>query len=142
MPVEVKKLAARNKVTIKIYTVIYELLDDLKAILTKMLPPETIETDIGRLQVKGVFRTTKNAIICGGEVTKGKVMPNTFARIERGKTVLGEVEIEKVQREQNEVKEVVEGQMCGLSLATKNKIMLEVDDRLNVFTREERARTL
>jgi translation initiation factor IF-2 len=142
VPVEIKKLAARNKVTIKIYTVIYELLDDIKAILTKMLPPETIETDVGRLQVKGVFRTTKNAIICGGEVTKGKVLPKTFARIERGKTVLGEVEIEKVQREQSEVKEVVEGQMCGLSLATKTKIMLEVDDRLNVFTREERARTL
>lgn len=142
VPVEIKKLAIREKVSIRNYTVIYELLDEIKKLLSQMLPSEIIETEIAAIKIKGIFRTTKSNIICGGEVTKGKAVAGSFARILRKKDVIGAVKISKIQREQSQVKDVVEGQMCGLELEINTKIGLEIDDNLVVFTREEKERIL
>ena len=138
----VRKLAERDKVSIRDFQVIYELLDDAKEVLTALLTPEIKETELGKLIIRGVFRTTKDEIICGGEVTKGKVEPGCKARVIRGKEQLGEVVVEKVQRQQQEAKEVFEGEMCGLSLKLTKKIVLEEGDRLEFYKREEVQRTL
>lgn len=142
VPSNVRKLAERNNVSIREFRVIYELLDDAKSVLSALLEPEIVETEIGKLIIKGVFRTTKDEIICGGEVTKGKVEPSVLARVLRGKEVIGEVEVVKVQRQQQEAKEVFEGEMCGLSLKTTSKLMIEEGDRLEFYKREEIQRTL
>jgi len=142
IPVAIKRLALREQVSIKLYTVIYELIDEVKALLSKMLPPEIVETDIGRLKIKGIFRTTKNEIICGGLVTKGKVQPNALVRISRDKTELAEVTVSSVKREESEAKEVFEGELCGLQLKTTKKIILKEGDVLDLFTREEIQRKL
>ncbi|MNL76583.1 translation initiation factor IF-2 [compost metagenome] len=63
-------------------------------------------------------------------------------RVKRGKEQLGEVEITKVQRQQQEAKEVFEGEMCGISLKTNKKLLLEEGDKLEFFTRELVKRTL
>src|SRR5690606_32579578 len=112
----VKRLAIRDKVSVRMFKVIYELLDDVKKAMEELLSPEVVETDLGQLTIKGVFRTTKDEIICGGEVTKGKVMPNVLARVKRGDEQVDEVEVKQVQRQQQEVKEVFECEMCGLNL--------------------------
>ena len=138
----VRKLAERDKVSIRDFQVIYELLDDAKAVLTALLTPEIKETELGKLIIRGVFRTTKDEIICGGEVTKGKVEPGVRARVIRDKEQLGEVEVTKVQRQQAEAKEVFEGEMCGLSLKLTKKIVLEEGDRLEFYKKEEIQRTL
>lgn len=138
----VKRLAMQENVSIRIFKIIYELIDDAREVLTKLLTPEIVETDLGRLIVRGIFRTTKEEIICGGEMTKGKVQPGALARVMRGDEVLGEVEVKTVQRQQQEAKEVFEGEMCGLQLRTKGKILLEEGDKLEFFSRELRQRTL
>jgi len=141
-PTNIKRLASRDKISIRLYKVIYELIDDTKEELTKLLVPEVVETDLGRLVVRGVFKTTKTEIICGGEVTKGKLSMPAFVRVVRGDDQLGEVEVTNIKRGPQDAKEVFEGEMCGVSLKTTARIELQDGDRLEFFTRQTIARTL
>lgn len=138
----IKKIATRDRVEVRIYKVIYELLDDARAEMEKLLAPEVVETEIGSLEVKGVFRTMKEEIIAGGEVKSGRIYAGLLARVIRKKEQIAEVEVTSVQRQQQEAKDVVEGEMCGLSLKTQKKIQLEIGDKLEFFTREVVARKL
>ena len=142
LPPAVKRLAARDRVHVRIYKVIYELLDDAKNTMEQMLAPEVVETEIGSLEVKGVFRTLKDSVIAGGEVLTGKVYPGLKVRVKHDGEQIAEVEVSHVQREQVEAKEVFEGDMCGLSLSTGKKLQLEIGDKLEFFTRELVKRTL
>lgn len=142
LPPAVKRQAARDKVEIRIYKVIYELLDNARSSMEALIAPEVVETQTGTLTIKGIFRTLRDEVICGGEVTSGKVAPGVMARVLRGKEQIAEVEVTKVQRNQSEVKDVVEGDMCGLSLKTNKKLVLEMEDKLEFFTRELVKRTL
>ena len=137
-----KQLAARDKTTVRLYKVIYELIDDVKAELESLLPDEIVETEQGRLVVKGIFKTTKTEIICGGEVTKGKLTHPALARVVRDKEVLAEVEVTNLRRGPQETKEVFEGEMCGISISTKSRLDIQEGDRIEVFTREAVARKL
>ena len=142
LPPAVKRQAARDKVEVRIYKVIYELLDNARASMEALIAPEVVETQTGTLTIKGVFRTLKDEVICGGEVTSGKIVPGVMARVMRGDEELAEVEVTKVQRNQVEAKEVFEGDMCGLSLKTNKKLVLEMEDKLEFFTRELVKKTL
>jgi translation initiation factor IF-2 len=141
-PTNIKRLASRDKISIRLYKVIYELIDDVRSELTTLLPPEIIEKDLGRLVIKGIFKTTKNDIICGGEVTKGKLSIPAFARVIRDNEQLAEVEVTNLKRGPQDAKEVVEGEMCGVGLKTTSRLELQEGDRLEFFTRETVARTL
>jgi translation initiation factor IF-2 len=138
----IKQLASRDKVPVRIYKVIYELIDDAKEELTKLLPPEIVETDLGRLVVKGVFKTTKTEVICGGEVTKGKLVVPALARVVRDGETIADVEVTKLQRGPQDAKEIFEGDMCGMSIATTSKVDLHEGDHIELFTREVIARNL
>lgn len=142
LPPAVKRQAARDKIQVRLYKVIYELLDNAKHSMEELLAPEVVETEIGALTIKGIFRTTKEEIIAGGEVTRGKVAANFLARVKRGDEQIAEVTIGHVQRQQVEAKEVFEGEMCGLSLQTNKKLQVEEGDTLEFFTREVVKRTL
>jgi translation initiation factor IF-2 len=141
-PTNIKRLASRDKVIIKLYSVIYELIDDVKDGLTELLPPEIVETDFGRLIVRGVFKTTKTEVICGGEVTKGKLVAPALARIIRNDEIISEVEVTNLKRGPQDAKEVVEGEMCGVNIKTVNRLELFEGDRLEFFKRETVTRTL
>lgn len=141
-PTSIKRLASRDKVHIRLYKVIYELIDDVKKELTTLLAPEIVETDLGRLVVRGIFKTTKTEIICGGEVTKGKITLPAFARIKRGDEQLAEAELTNLKRGPQDAKEVFESEMCGISLKTTSRIDLQDGDRIEFFTRQTIARTL
>ncbi|MCA9348828.1 translation initiation factor IF-2, partial [Candidatus Saccharibacteria bacterium] len=142
LPPAVKRLAQRDKVEVRLFKVIYELLDDARQSMESLLAPEVRETEIGTLDVKGVFRTLKDLVIAGGEVTSGKVTAGLLVRVKRGDEQIAEVEVTSVQRQQQEAKEVFEGEMCGLSLKTDKKLLLEEGDKLEFFTRELVKRTL
>lgn len=142
LPPAVKRLAMRDKVQVRLFKVIYELLDDARNSMEQMLAPEVVETEVGALTIKGIFRTMKDEVICGGEVTRGKVVSHLLARVKHGDEQLAEVEVVNVQRQQQEAKEVFEGEMCGLSLKTHKKLILEEGDKLEFFTRELVKRTL
>lgn len=147
LPAQVKRLAARAHVEVRLFKIIYELLDDAKSAMSALLPDEVVETHLGELDVQGVFRTTKTEIIAGGKVTEGRLLPHTQAKVWRGKgkkaELLGEVELVSLRREKNEASDIVEGEMCGVELALNGqKLTLELGDRLEVFKRELKARSL
>jgi len=142
LPPAVKRLATRERAEVRMYRVIYELLDNAKDSMQALLAPEVVESEIGALKIKGVFRTLKDQVIAGGEVIRGKVVSNVLVRAKRGDEVLGEAEITSVQREKTEAKEVFEGDLCGISLKTRRKLLLEEGDVLEFFTRELVQRTL
>lgn len=137
-----KRLAARENVPVRIFRIIYELIDDAKAMLTNLLSPEVVETELGKLVVRGVFKITKEEVICGGEVIKGKIEPKVLARVLRDKQQFAEVEVASVQRDRQETKEVFEGEMCGLQLKTKGRVVIEEGDKLEFFRRELVKRAL
>lgn len=139
----VRALAQRQKVTTRLYKVIYELLDDVKNDLSALLTPEIIETELGRLVVKGVFKITKTEVICGGEVTKGKLVVPSMARVIRGKEVIApEVTIVALKQGPQEAKEIQEGEMCGLSFKSETRVEVQEGDRIELFTREVKQRSL
>ena len=142
LPPAVKRLASREKAEVRLYRVIYELLDDAKLSMENLLAPEVVETEIGALKVKGVFRTMREEVIAGGEMMRGKVSKGLLARLKRKGEQIAEVEVSSIQRQQQEAKEVFEGEMCGLSLKTAKKIVVEEGDELEFFTRELVKKTL
>ncbi|MBL8159925.1 translation initiation factor IF-2 [Candidatus Saccharibacteria bacterium] len=142
LPPAVKKVAAREKVEVRLYRVIYELLDDARTSLEDLLAPEVVETEVGSLEIKGVFKITKEEAVVGGEVTEGKAVPKTLARVIRGGSQLAEVSVVNVQRNKQDAREVFQGDLCGLNLKTQGKLQIEIGDRLEFFTRELRKRTL
>lgn len=142
LPASSRQQASRDKISVRIYKVIYELIDDVKEELTQLLSPEIVETDLGRLIVKGIFKTTKTAVICGGEVTKGKLVAPSLARVKRDGEVIADVEITGLKRGPAEAKEIFEGEMCGMSLSTTKRLELQEGDQIDVFTREAVRRKL
>jgi len=142
MQQNVKQLAAREKVDVRLFNIIYELIDDVRGELSNLLAPQVIETEFGRLIVQGIFKTTRTDVICGGDVTKGKLEVNALARVYRGDELLGEVEVTNLRRGPADAKEVFEGESCGLSFKTKHRIDLQIGDRIEVFRRETVARHL
>lgn len=143
LPAHVKRLAARDKVQVRLFTVIYELIDDVKKELETMLAPEIIEEELGTLQVKGIFKISKTEVICGGQVTKGTLKSPSLCRVVRNKEIVADnLEVTKLQRGPTEVTEVPEGEMCGLSFASDSRVEVLVDDRIELFSRQTKTRTL
>lgn len=142
LPSNIKQLAARDKVQIRLYKVIYELIDDAKVELTALLAPEVVETELGRLVVKGIFKLTKTEVICGGEVTKGKLTLPAMAKVKRDGKEIAEVEVTNLKRGPVDAKEVMEGEMCGLSFKSKSRVEVLEGDHIELFTRELKTRTL
>ena len=138
----IKRLAERDGVMVKSFRVIYELLDDAKSEMEAMLEGEVVETEMGAMTIKGVFRTEKTEIIAGGEVVSGRVSPGQKGRVYRKKEMLGEVDVVNVQAGKVDVSGLMEGETGGLSLKTKKKILLQVGDKLEFFTREVKKKTL
>jgi translation initiation factor IF-2 len=143
LPNHVKQLASRDKVQVRLFTVIYELIDDVKQELEALLSPEIIEDELGTLQVKGIFKITKTEVICGGQVTKGTLKTPSLCRVVRdGETVADNLRVTKLQRGPTEVSEVPEGEMCGLSFSSETRVEVLENDRIEVFSRQTKIRTL
>lgn len=142
VPSNIKQIASRDRVSVRLYSIIYELIDDAKDEMSKLLAPEVVETELGTLVVRGIFKTTKTEVICGGEVTKGKLVTPALARVVRDKEQLAEVEITNLKRGPQDAKEVFEGEMCGLSFKSTSRVDIQEGDRIQVFTRETVARSL
>ncbi len=135
-----KALANRERVQVRLYKVIYELTDDLREALGQMLAPEVIDTVVGELEIKGVFKTTKTNVVCGGTVTSGKVEPKMKLRIKRAGEVVGEGMLAGLQKDKQVTKEAFEGDTCGLNVTTTTPI--EMGDTLEYYTIETKARSL
>lgn len=142
VPQSIKQLASRDKVKIRMYNVIYELIDDVKSELSNLLAPEVIKTDLGRLIVRGVFKITKTEVICGGEVTKGKLTIPAQATVSRDGEHLADVEIVSLKRGPQEAKEILEGEMCGMSFKSTSRVDLKEGDVIELYSQELVERSL
>lgn len=138
LPPNVKRLAQRDRVEVRIFKVIYELIDDVKASMSNLLSPKIVDETVAELDVKGVFKTTKDEVIAGGEILSGKVVlaDKPLVRFIRKKEVLGEGELINIQKQKHDVKELFESDICGFSSKVQNRINLEVGDKVQFFKRE------
>lgn len=138
----IKRLANRDTVSIRLFNVIYELIDDVKNELSALLAPEVLERELGTLEVKGIFKTTKTEVICGGEVLSGKLSTPANVRVMRGKDTIGEAKLTGLKRGPNDAKDLAEGELGGLDLQTTSRLDLELGDKLVVYTLETKERSL
>ena len=136
VPTNIVKLAARDGVEIRNYKIIYELLDDAKTSMENLLDAEIVETEMGEMKIKGVFRTERTAIIAGGEVLTGLAKKGLMGRVYHEKELIGEVEVDSVQKEKMDVNELVAGETGGIAFKLEKKLAIEVNDRVKFFTRE------
>ena len=133
--------AAREKnVEIRSYKIIYRLFEDVLNELRKMLPSETVITELGKLEVLANFRKVDGGWIVGGKVLDGKLNPKAKLRVSRGGEYVGEGEIVLLQSGRSETKEVYAGQECGLQY--KGRTKLEIGDLLEAYTEERVIRDL
>ncbi|HVS78937.1 MAG TPA: translation initiation factor IF-2 [Candidatus Saccharimonadales bacterium] len=143
LPASIKRLANRDKVSVRLYTIIYELIDDVKRELEANLAPEVVEEELGELSVKGIFKISRTEVICGGQVTKGTLRTPALCRVYRGKELIADnLEVTKLQRGPTEVTEVPEGEMCGLSFRSEKRVEVQEGDRIELFSRQTKTRTL
>ena len=136
VPTNIVKLAARDGVEIRNYKIIYELLDDAKTSMENLLDAEIVETEMGEMKIKGVFRTERTAIIAGGEILTGLAKKGLMGRVYHEKDLIGEVEVDSVQKEKMDVNELVAGETGGIAFKLEKKLVIEVNDRVKFFTRE------
>jgi len=122
------------------YKIIYDLIDDVKERLEKLLSAEKITTELGTLEIKAVFRAEKNKTIAGGLVKSGKLFTGEKVRITRGGETVGIGKIEKLQIGQQVEKKVPEGSECGFEFAGKTN--LEKGDIIEVYKEEEKKKEL
>ncbi len=132
--------AKRDGVELRYYSVIYELVDDIKAALSGMLAPERREEMLGTLDVLEVFSITKVGRIAGCRVSGGVVRPGARARLLRDSIVVHDGNLKSLRRFKDDVREVREGNECGVAL--ENYQDLQPGDVLEVYEVEEIERVL
>ncbi len=131
--------AEREKVTIKKYDIIYQLLEDIEKTLLSLLDPEIKEVELGKAEVRQVFNIGKTGKIAGCYVLEGKIMRDKDAVILRDGVELYKGKIEQLKRFKDDVKEVAQGFECGISFGKFND--LQEGDIIQVSTQEEIERT-
>ena len=135
-----RKLADEEEIEIRYYSIIYDLIDDVKAAMSGMLAPELREQIIGIAEVKDVFRSPKFGDIAGCIVSTGVVKKSSPIRVLRDNVVVYEGELESLRRFKDDVNEVKSGTECGIGV--KNYDNVKPGDQIEVFERIEVARTI
>ena len=135
-----RKTADNEGVRIEYYSIIYNLIDDVKAIMSGMLSPELSENIIGIATVKDVFKSQKMGDIAGCMVDEGVVRKDSPIRVLRDSVVIYEGELESLRRFKDDVNVVKSGTECGIGVL--NYTDVQPGDQIEVFERVERARSL
>ena len=135
-----KRTAGEHAVDIRYYSVIYDIIDDIKAIMSGLLSPDSQENIVGLAEVKDVFRSPKFGDVAGSIVTEGTVRRGLPIRVLRDNVVIYEGELESLRRFKDAVEEVRMGTECGI--AVKNYNDVKPGDQIEVFERIEVARTI
>jgi translation initiation factor IF-2 len=130
-------LARADGVDLKMYTIIYELVDDVHAALQGLLKPVVREEVIGHMEVRDVFSTTKDGRIAGGYVTSGRVERNTPVRVYRDDVIIHTGALNSLRRFKDDVASVQSGYECGFRVANFND--LRQGDQIEAFMRVEEA---
>lgn len=135
-----RELSQNENIEIRYYSVIYELIEDVKAAMSGLLSPELREEILGVAEVREVYRSSKFGAAAGCMVVEGTVYRNRPIRVLRDEIVVFEGELESLRRFKDDVQEVKSGTECGIAVKSYNDI--KAGDKIEVFNVNEIARTL
>jgi translation initiation factor IF-2 len=137
---QARELAKRDGIDIRYYSIIYNALDDIKAMLSGMLAPELREKFLGNAEIREVFNITKAGKVAGCFITDGVIKRGAGVRLLRDDVVIHEGKLKTLKRFKDEVREVQHGYECGM--AFENYEDIKVGDVIEAFEVEEVAREL
>ena len=135
-----KKLIETNQQDLYYFSIIYELIDHVKQLLSGLLEPDIKEEIIGIAEVKDVYRSSKIGAIAGSIVSEGIIQKDQPIRVLRDNVVIFEGELESLRRFKDDVKEVQSGTECGIGVKDYNDV--KPGDQIEVFKRTEIKRTI
>jgi len=136
---EAVKMAKEKFVNTYSYSVIYELLEQVKKLMLGMLKAEFIEEEQGQAEVREIFHISKVGVVAGCYVTNGMIPKNSFIRLVRDGRLIHEGKLSSLRRFKEDVKQVGTGFECGISLENFNDI--KPKDILEAYTKKEKAKT-
>ena len=134
-----RKLAENESVELRYYSIIYQLIDEVKGALAGMLEPERVEEIVGIADVRDVFRSPKFGQVAGCMVVEGTVYRNKPIRVLRDNVVIFEGELESLRRFKDDVNDVRNGMECGIGVKNYD---VKIGDQIEVFDVKEVAREL
>jgi translation initiation factor IF-2 len=137
---QARDMARRDNVDIRYYSIIYNVLDDLKAALSGLLAPQQREKFLGYAEIREVFNITKVGKVAGCMITEGLVKRGAKVRLLRDDVVIHDGTLKTLRRFKDEVKEVKEGYECGM--AFENYQDIQIGDQIECYEVEEVARAL
>ncbi|MFZ1343286.1 translation initiation factor IF-2 [Thiothrix eikelboomii] len=135
-----RRLAQDNDVEIRYYSIIYDVINDVRAAMSGMLSPETREVFLGLAEVRNVFRASGFGQVAGCLVVEGVVRRGNPIRVLRDNVVIFEGELESLRRHRDDVKEVQVGTECGIAVKDYNDV--RVGDQIEVFEHVQVARSI
>lgn len=138
--IKAAKLAEHERVEIRLYDVIYDVLADVRAALEGLLTPTYREKPLGRMEVRQIFTIPRIGVIAGGVVIEGKIARGTSVRLIRDHGVIYQGKVASLRRFKEDVREVAAGYECGVGLESFHDI--QVGDVLEAFVVEQVARRL
>jgi len=133
-----KRIAEREKIEITEYKIIYDLIEEVKRRIAKLVGPEVVRTDLGKMKVLAIFRTTKSEMIIGGKITKGVFKNRAKIEVVRGDEKVGEGDVTQLQQDKKAVDEVKSGLECGIQF--KGNVKVKEGDELVAYETENRER--
>jgi translation initiation factor IF-2 len=137
---QARDLARRDSVDIRYYSIIYDVIDDMKKVLGGLLSPEKRETQLGYAEIRQVFNVSKAGKVAGCMVTEGEVRRGAKVRLLRDNVVIHEGSLKTLKRFKDDVRQVQQGYECGM--AFENYDDIREGDVIECFQVEEIARTL
>jgi len=136
----VQNLAEREKVRIMTFEVIYDLVEEVRKFMEKILEPEEIKVELARVKILAIFLAEKNRQIVGGKVIEGEVKKGTLIEIIRDKEPVGKGKLINLQRDKKDIDRVIKGGDCGILFEGDAKI--EEGDVLVIYQEERRKAEL
>ena len=135
-----EELARNKKVEIGYYEIIYKLLEEIENRLKKLLLPQIVRTELGKIQILAVFRTEKNSMIAGGKILEGKVRAKTKAKVIRAGEFIVMGELAELRSGKQMVAEAVKGEDCGFKFI--GEPVIKEHDVLEIYQEEVKERQL
>ena len=135
-----KRLAEASEVEIKKFTVIYDLVKNVKKLLSDLIPPEIIRTDLGKLTVLAIFKRGKGNMIVGGRITQGKMEKGVMIEVKRNNEIIGNGKIANLQQNKVNAEEVNQGNECGITF--EGNVKIKEGDAIIAYKEDEKRKML
>lgn len=134
----VKRLSDQEGVELRLYKVIYHVIEEVEKAMTGLLAPEIREVELGKAEVREVFKMSKYGKVAGCMVTEGKITRDAMIRLVRGGILVHEGKVENLRRFKDDVREVTEGYECGISINNFGEV--QAGDIIEAYKEESVAR--